>query len=68
MMAVWSASPLPERRSGPRVMIVGEEEGKKVLLLLRLKCEVTLPSSSAIEGGRSPLSPGSQSGVDTVLC
>ena len=67
-MAVWSASPLPERRSGPRVMIVGEEEGKKVLLLLRLKCEVILPSSSAIEGGRSPLSPGSQSGVDTVLC
>ena len=55
-------------------MIVGEEEGKKVLLLLllRLKCEVILPSSSAIEGGRSPLSlslsPGSQSGVDTVLC
>ena len=51
--------------------IVGEEEGKKVLLLLlRSKCEVILPSSSAIEGGRSPLplSPGSQSGVDTVLC
>ena len=68
-MAVWSPSQLPEQRSGTRVMIVGEEEGKKVLLLLlRLKCEVILPSSSAIEGGRSPLPPGSQSGVDTVLC